>query len=69
MDLTRSEYRLIQADLLDRIRDMSDLDLAFAYVDNLDYELSFEYGFIEEMTRRGLSFADLEQMIINYYNH
>ena len=69
MDLTRSEYRLIQADLLDRIRDMSDLDLAFAYVDNLDYELSFEYGFMEEMSRRGLSFEDLEQLVINYYDN
>ena len=64
----RRRMHFILRDLHDKLHEMSDLDLAFAYADYLDYELGGDSYFIQEMQRRGLSFEDLEQELINYYD-
>ena len=66
-DYTPNTIRLILADLHDRLQEMSDLDLAFAYADYLDFDLQGDSYFIQEMQRRGLAFEDLEQELITYY--
>lgn len=57
---------LILADMASKLEELSNLELAFAYVDYL--ELDSDSYFIQEMQRRGLSFEDLEQELINYYD-
>ena len=64
----RNVMRLLMRDLHDSMQDMSDLDLAFAYADFLDIDLGGDSYFIQEMQRRGLTFEDLEQELINYYD-
>ena len=61
--------RLNFGDLHDKLAEMSTLDLAFAYADYLDYDLGQDGFFIQEMQNRGLTFSDLEQELINYYDN
>ena len=66
---TRLHMSLILRDLHDKLTEMDVLDLAFAYADYLDYDLGQDGFFIQEMQRRGLTFEDLEQELINYYDN
>ena len=55
------------ARILDELTYLSDLELAQLYVDYMD-QLEGDGFFIQEMQARGLTFEDLEQEIINYYD-
>ena len=66
-DLDIGTFRLIRDGILSRLPELDDLEFALTYADTMDYELTFEYGFIEEMSRRGLTFEDLEEIVIDYY--
>lgn len=68
MDYDRYTIRHILDELHERLEGMSTLDLAFAYADYLDFELNGDSHFIQEMQRRGLTFEDLEQELITYYD-
>ena len=67
MEYDRLTIRTILRDLHERLADMSTLDLAFAYADYLDFDLDGDSYFIQEMQARGLTFEDLEQELITYY--
>lgn len=68
MDYDRNTIRHILSELHDRLEGMSTLDLAFAYADYMDFDLGYDSYFIQEMQLRGLSFEDLEQELITYYD-
>ena len=65
---TRADFYRVENMLHRTMENMDDLELAFAYVDYMDH-LEGDGFFIQEMQNRGLSFEDLEQMIINYYDN
>ena len=65
---TREDFHRVQNMLYRTMENMDDLELAFAYVDYMD-TLHGDGTFIQEMQNRGLTFEDLEQLIINYYDN
>ena len=65
---TREDFHRVQNMLYRTMENMDDLELAFAYVDYMD-TLEGDGTFIQEMQNRGLTFEDLEQLIINYYDN
>ena len=68
MSTTRSDFYRVEQMLHRTMENMDDLELAFAYVDYMD-TLDGDATFIQEMQSRGLTFEDLEQLIINYYDN
>ena len=67
-DLDIGTFRLIRDGILSRLPELDNLEFALTYADSMDYDLAFEYGFIEEMSRRGLTFEDLEEIVTDYYS-
>ena len=65
---TREDFYRVQNMLYHTLENMDDLELAFAYVDYMDH-LEGDGTFIQEMQNRGLTFEDLEQLLINYYDN
>ena len=65
---TRADYYRVEQMLHRTMENMDDLELAFAYVDYMD-QLEGDGFFIQEMQNRGLTFEDLEQLIINHYDN
>ena len=64
---THRDWVQSTARILDELTYLSDLELAQLYVDYMD-QLEGDGFFIQEMQARGLTFEDLEQEIINYYD-